>query len=331
MPAVFSRHEIGSSPVWMDALFFPLARFARLTPCFLLLALLWLALPTAPGRAAAGQPVTIKELCLMLRGGYTGDEVLRETAGRPLLEPLDADAEAALRQSGADAHLLDALRKTRRTLSDDEAAAARQRQAEIDERNLQSQEANRANLLAFHQQAAENHQNALRQAALDKIAGQLHGQLVVCPDGQMRPYDDEALGGKKLFAFYYSALWCAPCRKFTPQLVEFYKKFAPAHPAFELVFVSEDHSPYDMENYMRQDAMPWPALAFDAKARLPGLAALGKDGIPRLVLIDGSGRVLSDSYVDGKYVGPQHVLDDLTRFAAVAAGGNPAPVAPGAQ
>lgn len=312
----------------MDAPFFPFARPARLTPCFLLL-LLWSILPTVPARAA-GQPVTVKELCLMLRGGYTGDEVLRETTGRPLLEPLDATAETALRTAGADARLLAALKQTRRTLTDGEAAAARQRQADIDERNLQSRETGRANLLAFNQQAAENHPDTLPQASLDKFAGTLRGQLVACRDGQVGACGDEALAGKKLFALYYSALWCGPCRKFTPQLVEFYKKFAPAHPAFELVFISEDHSLFDMENYMRQDAMPWPALAFDHKARHPELAALGKKGIPRLLLIDGAGRIVSDSFVNDQYVGPQHVLDDLTRLADAAARNRPAS-APAAQ
>ena len=47
---------------------------------------------------------------------------------------------------------------------------------------------------------------------------------------------------------------------------------------------------------------------------------MGEGGIPRLVLVDGEGRLVSDSYVDGKYVGPQHVLDDLTRLAKAGGG-----------
>ena len=288
------------------------AFFAR--PGLAALCGLWLL--SAPALHAAGQPVTIKELCLMLRGGYTGDEVLRETAGRPLLEPLDANAETALRAAGADARLLTALHTSHPALSGDEAAAARARQAQIDERNTESRDADRARLLAFHKQSAENHLAALRQTSFDQLATQLRGQLVECKEGGMQPYADSTLAGKKLFAFYCAALTNPQCSKFTPELIKFYRDFAPKHPEFEIVFLSQDMSGFNMENYMRQSGMPWPALAFDHRAAQPGLANLGKNGIPRLVLVAGSGQMVADSFVGDKYVGPQHVLDELTRLAA---------------
>ena len=34
---------------------------------------------------------------------------------------------------------------------------------------------------------------------------------------------DEALQGKKIICFYFSALWCPPCKAFTPVLTEFYQ------------------------------------------------------------------------------------------------------------
>ena len=73
---------------------------------------------------------------------------------------------------------------------------------------------------------------------------------------------------------------------------------------------------------MRQDAMPWPALAYDLRASQPALLRLAEGGgIPRLVLVDGEGRLVSDSYdARGKYVGPQHVLDDLARLAKAGGG-----------
>ena len=89
--------------------------------------------------------------------------------------------------------------------------------------------------------------------------------------------------------------------------MKFYQDFAPKHPAFEVVFFSEDRSAFNMENAMRQGAMPWPALAFDRLAQQADLAALGKQVTPRLTLIDGAGRIVSDSVVDEQYVGPQHV------------------------
>ena len=34
---------------------------------------------------------------------------------------------------------------------------------------------------------------------------------------------EEALKGKKIVCFYFSASWCPPCRMFTPILKEFYE------------------------------------------------------------------------------------------------------------
>ena len=293
------------------------SRSARPATLLAVLCLLAFLAPAVPVRAA-GQPVTIKELCLMLRGGYTGDEVLRETNGRPLLEPIDAANEKLLLAAGADARLVNALRATHPALTGDQAAAARAQQAEIDERNLQARDASRAGLLAYYKQNVDTHLAERKDAALGKYAAALRGQLVTLTDGGLKPYDDAVLANKKLFAFYFAALTNPNCGKFTPQLVKFYQDFAPKHPAFEVVFVSEDRSAFNMENHMRQDAMPWPALDFDRRASQPDLAALGKEVVPRLVLIDGMGRIVSDSVVEGKYVGPQHVLDDLTHLAAAA-------------
>ncbi len=297
---------------------------------FGLLALCLGLLPASATLAHVGspQPVTIKELGLMLRGGYTSDDVLRETAGRPLLEPLDAAAEKTLVQAGADAHLINALKTAHRTLSDDELAAVHQRQADLDQRKLAAWEDNQSRLFAANKQAADNIQVERKQVMLGKMAGQLRGQLVTANAVGLQPYPSDALAGKKLFAFYFAALNNPACGKFTPQLLKFYQDFAPKHPAFEVVFVSQDRSGFNMENYMRQSAMPWPALGFDHLAQQADLAALGKQVIPRLTLIDGEGRIVSDSVVDGKYVGPQHVLDDLTHLADAAPGSPAAPAPP---
>ena len=59
---------------------------------------------------AAPRPVSVQELSLLLRSGYTGDEALKETAGRPLLTPIDAAAEHALLDAGADARMIASLR-----------------------------------------------------------------------------------------------------------------------------------------------------------------------------------------------------------------------------
>ena len=58
--------------------------------------------------------------------------------------------------------------------------------------------------------------------------------------GTISRADGTELENKKLIAFYYSAHWCAPCRKFTPELVDYYNRVAPQHPEFEIIFISAD-------------------------------------------------------------------------------------------
>ena len=129
---------------------------------------------------------------------------------------------------------------------------------------------------------------------------------------------------KKLIGLYFSALWCGPCRKFTPELVQYYNRVAAAHPEFEIVFVSIDRSGAAMEAYMRDMQMPWPGVKFEKLAEKEALMRYAGSGIPCLVLVDANGQVISNSYEGEAYRGPSKVLSDLDRIFA---GGAPGPVA----
>jgi len=111
---------------------------------------------------------------------------------------------------------------------------------------------------------------------------------------------------------YFSAHWCPPCRKFTPKLVNFYNSYGENRP-FDLVFVSSDRSEKDMFAYMRETKMPWAALQFKGASASRLSKHYAGSGIPCLVLISPSGKVLADSFQGRTYVGPQSVLDYLQR------------------
>jgi len=208
------------------------------------------------------------------------------------------------------------------SLSPEKTAAVRQQIAADEQRRQAQTEASRK--LDARYQAQVVRERSAKSPRVDSSLGLisefLKGDIVQYRNGGLVRVDDAVLANKKLIAFYFSAHWCGPCRKFTPQLVEYYNRVVAEHPEFEIVFYSHDRSAADFESYIREANMPWPAIDF---AKLKGKEALTKNagnGIPSLVLVDASGNVISSS----QNVGPQKVLADLD---AIFAGKGPVRVA----
>ena len=245
----------------------------------------------ARGADATGEnPLTVPEICGMLKAGSTSPDVLTALPSRHLLEKPTPTDEQSLRAAGASAHLIEAMESGTYTLSPFDAADAKKRMAA----------------------AAAGGSGASGTAS--HMATLLRGKLVTFENGSLRGYDDSKLAGKKYFGIYYSASWCPPCRAFTPKLVTFYQQIAQRHPEVEIIFVSSDETPGDMQNYMKTDRMPWAALRFERKSMERELTRYAGSGIPDLVLVNGEGKVLSDSYHGKEYVGPYQVANDLAKL-----------------
>ena len=273
-----------------------------------------IALSGALGRTL---PLTIKEVSLMLRSGYSSEAVQREISVRCLADSCDVAAEKTLKSAGATPALVEAIKSGSYAISPAEARLAQDEIAAQAARRARDTERFRNLDTLYQDQLKRARAVAPAKSGLPNIlADHFKGDLVSWKNGSLARCDDEVLAKKKLIALYFSANWCAPCRKFTPQLVEFYNRVAPQHPEFDVVFVSFDRSPAGMETYMRETKMPWPAIDF---TKLPGKEALRKyagESIPCLVLLDDSGKVISDTYAGQKYVGPEKVLTDLNAILA---------------
>lgn len=126
-------------------------------------------------------------------------------------------------------------------------------------------------------------------------------------DGEGKPVSSENLKKAKYVAVYFSAHWCPPCRKFTPQLVQFVKENRKDG-NFEVVFVSSDKSKDAMKEYMHGTGMTWGGV-MGRGASLDGVNA-GISGIPHLRVFDSEGKVAIDTdYNAGVY--PTVVLEKL--------------------
>lgn len=253
----------------------------------------------------------------MLRSGYSSEAVQQEISVRRLADTCDAAAEKALRDAGAAPALIDAIKSGSYAISPAEMHRAQDELAAQTAKRVQDTERFRKLNTLYQDQLRRTRAAAPSKSEIpNALADHLRGDLVFWKNGSLARFDDEVLPKKKLIALYFSAYWCGPCRKFTPQLVEFYNRVAPQHPEFDIVFVSSDRSPEGMESYMHDMHMPWPAIDY---AKLPDKGALKKyagEAIPCLVLLDDSGKVISDTYAGQKYVGPEKVLADLNAILA---------------
>ncbi len=266
---------------------------------------------------AAQLPLTIKEISLMLRSGYSSNAIVQELAIRYFAEKLDVEKEKTLLQAGASAELITALKSGKCSLSSEQMTIAQQQIADQTKRRAAEAARSRQFDSLYQSQMARERAAARPQAPNANALRELvKGDLVSLRNGALGHFDDEELEKKKLIALYFSAHWCAPCRKFTPELVDYYNRVATQHPEFEIVFVSFDKSQFAMETYMLEANMPWPAIDFQ---KLKGKDAIRKyagDGIPCLILVDATGKVISSTYAGAQYLGPAKVLGDLDAIFA---------------
>ena len=129
---------------------------------------------------------------------------------------------------------------------------------------------------------------------------------MVLSDGTKVP--TSSLTTKPNVLLYFTAKWCGPCRRFTPQLVKFAKDHADRE-EFEIVMVSSDRSKDQMMAYLKDYGISFPAVPFERRDTSGIKRRWGARGIPNLVWLGPDDEVIASTYVNNKYQGPQKVLD----------------------
>lgn len=278
--------------------------FRRLLAVSLLLAFL----PAAPAA-----PIALKELDLLVRMRTPDAEILREVQSRQLLAPIDAAAEQALTKTGASAALIQQLKAVGKVVSKETALTLAQQEA-IRVAALKAER--EQDVLTFQrQQQVQKAAPLPTQAASGNVLKMLEGKLVRMESGALRPCSTDDLKQVRIFAFYYSAFWCGPCRQFTPQLVEYYQRVKAQHPEFELIFVSADRDAGAMQSYMEKTGMPFPAVKYqDIEAST--IRRYAGASIPWLVLVSSTGEPISSNGRTKQYAPPIEILNGLDKIFA---------------
>jgi nucleoredoxin len=152
-----------------------------------------------------------------------------------------------------------------------------------------------------------------------RIAAALEGSMV---DATGQPYRDGHLEGKKIYALYFGASWCAPCHAFSPDLVKFLSQTLPSHPELAAVLISEDQQPDQMLAYMKEENMPFPAVPRSRFMQSVLLRSYAAEIIPQFTIVDRFGKVLaSNDDLHGNRGDPEDTIGALRRLLASSTAG----------
>lgn len=120
----------------------------------------------------------------------------------------------------------------------------------------------------------------------------LAGKKLIKRDLSSKTFE-EVIDDCDIFAIYFSAHWCPPCREFTPILADVYKQLQESGKKFEVIFVSSDNSSDEMIEYMVGAHGDWYSLEFNDSAKDQLKAKYKVGGIPTLVALKKDGSLAS--------------------------------------
>jgi len=106
--------------------------------------------------------------------------------------------------------------------------------------------------------------------------------------------DWESYRGKVVLVDFW-ATWCGPCRAEVPNVLKLYNAYHDK--GFDVLGISLDNTAEDAESYIEQAGLPWATMFSDNEDEHswnhPMARFYGIDGIPRAILVDRDGKVVS--------------------------------------
>ncbi len=204
--------------------------------------------------ALASDPVTYKEITMLLRNGEQPQSIMDETAQRKLLRPLAPLEKEDLVSLGATPALIKMLESPAMLATPESAAAYNARMQQQKLALLQEQKNEQA--------AAQTTPPAPATPAPQQPPAILRAEELADKsiDLQFTAADGSAvnlanLRGKVVLIDFW-ATWCGPCMMEVPEVVAAYKKYHDQ--GFEVIGISLDQNKDRMLMVTQQKEMTWP-------------------------------------------------------------------------
>ena len=125
----------------------------------------------------------------------------------------------------------------------------------------------------------------MSNSLLKKLPKEILRQNEIIKSDELRLHDN------KIICLYFSASWCAPCKKFTPLLIDFYNEInSDNNHLLEIVFVSADVDEKSFQEYY--STMPWLAVPFKTEEIEELKDSYEIYGIPMLIVFNGEGNLI---------------------------------------
>lgn len=143
----------------------------------------------------------------------------------------------------------------------------------------------------------------------------VQGKLVALDGRVLDELTDPARAqNARFYALYFASGADEASQAFTPELARFYQYITQRYRDFELIYVSRDPNEAEMEEFMLQEPLLCPAVAFDDARLIGKINAYAGPNLPSLVFVNANGKVLATSYRNDRYVGPGPVLNFIANY-----------------
>ena len=234
--------------------------------------------------ARAIDPITCKEIAMLLRNGEQQQFIIDDTARRKLLEPLSPQAEKDLAALGATPALLNALRMPSMIATPQAASDYR---ARVEQRKLATQLQEQHGAAQPEARATAKPQPLPREKQTpNEFEGKSIELKFTAADGSSVNLAN--LRGRVVLIDFW-ATWCGPCMREVPNVVAAYKKYHDK--GFEIIGISLDKQKDVMLKVTHEKEMTWPQY-FDGKGWQNEIStSYHIHGIPSMWLVNKRGLV----------------------------------------